>query len=131
MEAAGGFEPPSNGFADRRLNHLATPPFQPLVRGKTHELYPMCRRACQSDAARLPGAGRVLWPPELAPRCGASRCLGRARFENLDLDHLAPQLQGHEVRSVVVVHHERAVLVPVDVPHHGSRLDALDDGRVV
>ena len=31
LEAAGGFEPPNNGFADRRLNHLATPPFQPLT----------------------------------------------------------------------------------------------------
>jgi hypothetical protein len=31
LEAAGGFEPPSNGFADRRLNHLATPPFQLLT----------------------------------------------------------------------------------------------------
>src|SRR5262245_42062246 len=30
VEAAGGFEPPSNGFADRRLNHLATPPFREL-----------------------------------------------------------------------------------------------------
>ncbi len=26
LEAAGGIEPPNNGFADRRLSHLATPP---------------------------------------------------------------------------------------------------------
>ncbi len=26
MEAAPGFEPGNNGFADRRLSHLATPP---------------------------------------------------------------------------------------------------------
>ena len=26
LEAAGGFEPPNNGFADRRLSHLAMPP---------------------------------------------------------------------------------------------------------
>jgi hypothetical protein len=34
LEAAGGFEPPNNGFADRRLNHLATPPC-PESRGVT------------------------------------------------------------------------------------------------
>ena len=26
MEAAGGFEPPNRGFADRSLNHLGMPP---------------------------------------------------------------------------------------------------------
>ena len=26
MEATGGFEPPNRGFADLRLNHLATSP---------------------------------------------------------------------------------------------------------
>ncbi len=29
MEAAGGIEPPNNGFAVRRLSHLATPPSNP------------------------------------------------------------------------------------------------------
>ncbi len=27
MEATGGFEPPNRGFADLRLNHLATSPY--------------------------------------------------------------------------------------------------------
>jgi hypothetical protein len=46
MEAAGGFEPPNNGFADRRLNHLATPPFQGLTMRRTHASYPMCHFLC-------------------------------------------------------------------------------------
>ncbi len=32
MEAASGFEPESRGFADLRLNHLATPPVIPDYR---------------------------------------------------------------------------------------------------
>ena len=30
VEAASGFEPLNRGFADLRLNHLATPPFESL-----------------------------------------------------------------------------------------------------
>ena len=31
MEATGGFEPPNRGFADLRLNHLATSPYSSLI----------------------------------------------------------------------------------------------------
>src|SRR5204862_1114921 len=37
---AGGFEPPSNGFADRRLNHLATPPFRAVMTLATPQIVP-------------------------------------------------------------------------------------------
>ena len=45
MEATGGIEPPNRGFADPRLNHLATSPFRlaPWCRGwdlNPHELTP-------------------------------------------------------------------------------------------
>ena len=31
LEATGGIEPPNRGFADPRLNHLATSPREPLA----------------------------------------------------------------------------------------------------
>ena len=31
LEAAPGFEPGNNGFADRRLSHLATPPLKQVM----------------------------------------------------------------------------------------------------
>ena len=34
MEAAGGFEPPNRGFADRSLNHLGMPPRFRTLQGK-------------------------------------------------------------------------------------------------
>ncbi len=40
MEAAPGFEPGNNGFADRRLSHLATPPVisnSPACHGKSSQ----------------------------------------------------------------------------------------------
>ena len=45
MEATGGIEPPNRGFADPRLNHLATSPLclAPWCRGRDlnpHELSP-------------------------------------------------------------------------------------------
>jgi hypothetical protein len=51
-EAAGGFEPPDNGFADRRLNHLATPPCRVFSRGyesagvPTWLILPSCANLC-------------------------------------------------------------------------------------
>ena len=32
LEATGGFEPPNKGFADPRLNHLATSPLKKSIK---------------------------------------------------------------------------------------------------
>src|SRR5208282_3788592 len=38
LEAAGGFEPPNRGFADRSLNHLGMPPLFPQWPGRRGEM---------------------------------------------------------------------------------------------
>ncbi len=40
MEAAGGFEPPNRGFADRSLNHLGMPPLAKHIRARISGLGP-------------------------------------------------------------------------------------------
>ena len=50
LEAAGGFEPPDNGFADRRLNHLATPPFRELTSHRPPETG-LCAILCANSPA--------------------------------------------------------------------------------
>ena len=58
VEAASGFEPLNRGFADPRLNHLATPPLIALERKTRFELAtPSLARRC-STAELLP---RVLY----------------------------------------------------------------------
>src|SRR5687768_12999903 len=55
LEVASGFEPLNRGFADLRLNHLATPPF----RANNHYRGPdalVSRRAAPRSRAVAPGA---------------------------------------------------------------------------
>src|SRR5580700_1828586 len=40
MEAAGGFEPPNRGFADRSLNHLGMPPLDNKAAKRSKLGYP-------------------------------------------------------------------------------------------
>jgi hypothetical protein len=53
MEAASGFEPLDRGFADLRLNHLATPP---------HERMDGCKSAGAGNGIRTrdPDLGKVV-----------------------------------------------------------------------
>jgi hypothetical protein len=81
MEAAGGFEPPNNGFADRRLNHLATPPAPTLTRGyasafeATGWIVPLRPGSCSgcvshwiTSSARASTEGGMVRPSALAVR---------------------------------------------------------------
>src|SRR5262245_40369329 len=58
MEAASGFEPLNRGFADLRLNHLATPP-QPLNGGSLTPL-PSTNGAGNGIRTRDPNLGKVV-----------------------------------------------------------------------
>ncbi len=70
LEAAGGFEPPSNGFADRRLNHLATPPCPAFPRTyasagvPTSAILPLCAESCADAARRASPSSRSVVEPE-------------------------------------------------------------------
>ena len=93
MEATGGFEPPNRGFADLRLNHLATSPSIVLmVPRRRFELLRACAH-CPLKTACLP------IPP---PRPGSNLKLGRSgRIRTPDHWFWRPALSQAELRSSI------------------------------